>query len=44
MFGCISHVKNTKPFIGKLEDKSTSMVLLGYEEGSKAYKMYDRGT
>jgi hypothetical protein len=40
-FGCIGHVKNTKPFIGKLEDRSTRMVLLGYEEGSKAYKLFD---
>ena len=35
-FGCISHVKNTKPHLGKLEDRSIPMVLLGYEEGSKA--------
>jgi hypothetical protein len=34
-------VKNTKPFLGKLEDRSTPMVLLGYEEGSKAYRLYD---
>jgi len=37
----IGHVKNTKPHLGKLEDKSTPMVLLGYEEGSKAYWLYD---
>ena len=35
-FSCVSHVKNTKPHLGKLEDRSTSMVLLGYEEGTKA--------
>jgi len=40
-FGCIGHVKNTKPHLGKLEDRSTPMVLLGYEEGSKAYRLYD---
>ena len=40
-FGCVGHVKNTKPHIGKLEDRSTPMVLLGYEEGSKAYRLYD---
>jgi hypothetical protein len=34
-------VKNTKPFIGKLEDRRTRMVLLGYEEGSKAHKLFD---
>jgi hypothetical protein len=41
MFGCVGHVKNTKPHLGKLEDRSTPMVLLGYEEGSKAYRLYD---
>ena len=40
-FGCVGHVKNTKPHLGKLEDRSTPMVLLGYEEGSKAYRLYD---
>jgi hypothetical protein len=40
-FGCIGHVKNVKPGLGKLEDRSTPMVFLGYEEGSKAYRLYD---
>ena len=40
-FGCVGHVKNTKPHLGKLEDRSTPMVLLGYEEGTKAYRLYD---
>jgi hypothetical protein len=40
-FGCISHVKNVKPGLGKLEDRSTPMVFLGYGEGSKAYRLYD---
>jgi len=40
-FGCIRHVKNTKPGLTKLEDRSTKMVFLGYEEGSKAYRLYD---
>ena len=40
-FGCIGHVKNTKPGLTKLEDRSTKMVFLGYEEGSKAYRLYD---
>ena len=35
-FGYVGHVKNTKPHLGKLKDRSTTMVLLGYEEGSKA--------
>ena len=34
IFGCVGHVKNTKPHLSKLEDRSTPMVLLGYEEGT----------
>ena len=40
-FGCIGHVRKTKPVLTKLEDRSQSMVLLGYEEGTKAYRLYD---
>ena len=40
-FGYIGHVKNTKRHLSKLEDRSTPMVLLGYEEDSKAYQLYD---
>ena len=40
-FGCISHVRKTKPILTKLEDRSTPMVLLGYQEGTKAYQLYD---
>ena len=37
-FGCI---RKTKPVLTKLEDRSTPMVFLGYEEGTKAYRLYD---
>ncbi|WVZ84641.1 LOW QUALITY PROTEIN: hypothetical protein U9M48_031648 [Paspalum notatum var. saurae] len=40
-FGCIGHVKVTKPGLSKLEDRSKPMVVLGYEAGSKAYRMYN---
>ena len=30
-----------EPVLTKLEDRSTSMVLLGYKEGTKAYWLYD---
>ena len=40
-FGYVGHVKNTKPHLDKLEDRSTPMVLLGYEEGTKTYRLYD---
>ncbi|WVZ64847.1 hypothetical protein U9M48_014314 [Paspalum notatum var. saurae] len=40
-FGCIGHVKVTRPNLAKLEDRSKLMVFLGYEAGSKAYRLYD---
>ena len=40
-FGCIGHVRKTKPVLTKLEDRSTPMVLLGYVEGTKAYRLYN---
>ena len=40
-FGCIGHVRKTKPILTKLEDRSTSMVFLGYAEGTKVYRHYD---
>jgi len=40
-FGYVGHVRNTKPHLGKLEDRSTPMVLLGYAEGTKAHRLYD---
>ena len=40
-FGCIGHVRKTKPNLTKLEDRSTPMVFLGYAEGTKAYCLYD---
>ena len=40
-FGCIDHVRKMKPVLTKLEDRSTQIVLLGYEEGTKAYRLYD---
>jgi hypothetical protein len=39
-FGCIMHVKNTKPHLSKLEDRSTRMIFVGYEPRSKAYQAY----
>ena len=40
-FGCIGHVRKTKPNLTKLENRSTPMVFLGYAEGTKAYWLYD---
>ena len=40
-FGCIAHVKNTKPHLMKLEKRSNPMIFVGYEAESKAYRMYN---
>ena len=40
-FGYIGHVRKTTLVLTKLEDRTTPMVLLGYEEGTKAYRLYD---
>ena len=40
-FGCIAHVKVTRPHTAKLDDRSMKMVFLGYEPGSKGYRVYD---
>ena len=40
-FGRIGHVRKMKLVLTKLEDRSTPMVLLGYEEGTKVYWLYN---
>ena len=40
-FGCIAHVKVTRPHAKKLDDRSIKMVFVGYEPGSKGYRVYD---
>ena len=39
-FGCIAHVKTTRPNARKLDDRSQPMVLFGYEPGTAAYRVY----
>lgn len=41
VFGCVAHVKKISPSVTKLSDRSTPMVFLGYEEGCKAYRVFD---
>ncbi|KAL8170759.1 hypothetical protein V2J09_022563 [Rumex salicifolius] len=41
VFGCLAHTKVVTPNLTKLADRSIKTVLLGYEEGSKAYKLLD---
>ncbi|KAK1627775.1 hypothetical protein QYE76_002090 [Lolium multiflorum] len=44
VFGCVGHVKNVRPHLQKLDDRSVPMVFLGYDVGSKAYRMYYSST
>jgi hypothetical protein len=43
VFGCLAFGKELG-HIGKLDDRSTSGVFIGYAEGSKAYRILDPGT
>jgi transposase InsO family protein len=40
-FGCIAHVKITRPGLKKLDDRSIKTIFVGYEPGSKAYRCYN---
>jgi hypothetical protein len=44
VFGCRSYAKNTAPHLKKLDDRSRPVVMLGYEPGGKAYRLYDPET
>lgn len=39
-FGCVAHVKVTRPNVKNLDDRSVPMVFLGYEPGSASYRVY----
>jgi hypothetical protein len=40
-FGCHEHVKKLGPGISKLSDRATPGVMMGYEEGARAYRILD---
>jgi transposase InsO family protein len=40
-FGCLAFMKKTRPHQSKLEDRSTAVVFIGYEAGTKAYRVFD---
>ena len=40
-FGCVAHVKNAGGHLRKLDDRSTLIVFIGYEPGTKAYRLYN---
>ncbi|WVZ61596.1 hypothetical protein U9M48_011448 [Paspalum notatum var. saurae] len=40
-FGCVAHVKAGSKPLTKLEDRSTPMVFVRYEQGTKAWRFYN---
>ena len=41
IFGCIAYVKKVGPGVKKLSNRSQKMVFIGYEEGTKGYRLLD---
>jgi hypothetical protein len=41
IFGSIGHVKKLGHDVRKLSDRSAKMVFIGYEEGTKGYRLLD---
>jgi hypothetical protein len=40
-FGCLVHVKHTRPGLKKLDDRSCNYIFIRFEAGCKAYRCYD---
>ena len=40
-FGCMAYAKKLGPGVSKISDRSIPGIFLGYEPGSKAYRIYD---
>ena len=43
VFGCLAFIKQQN-YIGKLDDRSSLGVFIGYVEGAKAYRVLDPAT
>ncbi|KAJ9551322.1 LOW QUALITY PROTEIN: hypothetical protein OSB04_015367 [Centaurea solstitialis] len=41
VFGCVAHIKRLANHLTKLSDRSETMVYLGAEPGSKAFRLFD---
>jgi hypothetical protein len=41
VFGCVVYVRNTKPHLSKLEVCGHRMVFIGYDQGTKGYRVHD---
>jgi hypothetical protein len=40
-FGCVVHVRETRPGLKKLDDGCGPMIFMGYEPGTKGYQAFD---
>ena len=43
-FGCVVHVRETRPGLKKLDDCSRPMIFVGYPAGTKGYRAFDPAT
>ena len=41
VFGYIAYMKVTRPHLAKLDPRGLKVIFIGYEPGSKAYRLYD---
>ena len=41
MFGCVAYTKVAHPHLAKLDPRGLKVVFIGYEPGSKMYRLYD---
>ena len=41
VFGCVAYTKVACPHLAKLDLRGLKVVFIGYEPGSKAYRLYD---
>ena len=40
VFGCVAYMKDARPHLAKLDPRGLKVVVISYEPGSKAYKLY----
>ena len=42
VFGCVAYIKQVRPHLTKLDDRGIKVVYIGYQDGTKAYRFFDR--
>jgi len=41
VFGYVAYMKDTRPHLAKLDPRRLKVIFIGYEPGSKVYRLYD---